>query len=69
MYGCVLFDSLTPGTDLGIVFMHNEGYSSNCGHGIIAVVSTLYKTGFYKIENKPQISIEVPAGEKINEIK
>src|SRR5260370_1953436 len=27
MYGCVLTSPVTPEADLGVLFMHNEGYS------------------------------------------
>ena len=37
MYGAVLTEPVTPGADAGVLFMHNEGYSTMCGHGIIAV--------------------------------
>ncbi len=39
MYGAVLTEPVAPGSDAGVLFMHNEGYSTMCGHGIIAVVS------------------------------
>ena len=28
MYGCVLTEPVTPDADLGVLFMHNEGYST-----------------------------------------
>ena len=39
MYGALLTEPTTEGSDFGILFMHNEGYSSMCGHGIIAAVT------------------------------
>src|SRR5229473_2857652 len=44
MYGCVTTPPVTLGADLGVLFMHNEGYSTMCGHGIIALVTTLVET-------------------------
>jgi len=38
MYGCIITPPVTPGADIGILFMHNEGYSTMCGHGIIGIV-------------------------------
>jgi proline racemase len=32
---------MTPGADLGVLFVHNEGYSTMCGHGIIGLVTVL----------------------------
>src|SRR5688500_20308225 len=37
MYGAILTPPVTDEADYGILFMHNEGYSTMCGHGIIAV--------------------------------
>src|SRR5205085_11951134 len=45
MYGAVLTEKVTTEADLGVLFMHNEGYSTMCGHGIIAVVTALLVTG------------------------
>jgi proline racemase len=45
MYGAVLTPPVTPEADYGILFMHNEGYSTMCGHGIIAVTTILVETG------------------------
>jgi trans-L-3-hydroxyproline dehydratase len=39
MYGALLTEPEHPGSDAGVLFMHNEGYSTMCGHGIIAVVT------------------------------
>ena len=41
MYGCILTDPVTHDADLGVLFMHNEGYSTMCGHGVIALVTVL----------------------------
>src|SRR3954468_21274117 len=39
MYGEILTEPVTPGADAGVLFMHNEGYSTMCGHGIVAVTT------------------------------
>src|SRR5262245_5277953 len=39
MYGCVVTPPVTADADLGVLFLHNEGYSTMCGHGIIALVT------------------------------
>src|SRR5438094_6466703 len=43
--------------------MHNEGYSTMCGHGIIAVVTALLETGAIapKGQQTP-INLDTPAG-------
>ncbi len=40
MYGCILLPPNDKFCDFGIIFLHNEGYSTMCGHAIIAI-STL----------------------------
>lgn len=63
MYGCIITEPVTAHADLGVLFMHNEGYSTMCGHGIIALVTTLLNTGAYpsKGQHTP-INIDTPAG-------
>ena len=39
MYGALLTEPVTRNSDAGILFMHNEGWSTMCGHGIIAVTT------------------------------
>ncbi len=39
MYGALLTEPVTKDADAGILFMHNEGYSTMCGHGVMAVVT------------------------------
>ena len=45
MYGAIPTDPVTPDGDLGVLFMHNEGWSTMCGHGIIALTTALLETG------------------------
>ncbi|EPY80394.1 proline racemase-like protein [Camelus ferus] len=37
MYGAVLVPSELPDAHLGVLFLHNEGYSSMCGHAVLAL--------------------------------
>ncbi|MEW6744206.1 MAG: proline racemase family protein [Planctomycetota bacterium] len=63
MYGCVLTRPVTPDGDVGVVFMHNEGYSTMCGHGIIGLVKVAIDTGLIRAKgDKPIIRIDTPAG-------
>ena len=39
MYGALLTEPVTDGAHAGVLFMHNEGWSTMCGHGIIAVTT------------------------------
>jgi len=45
MYGALLTEPVSPGSDAGVLFMHNEGYSTMCGHGIVAVTTIAVERG------------------------
>lgn len=63
MYGALITEACTPNADFGILFMHNEGYSSMCGHGILAAVTLAIETQAISInQNKGYIGIDAPAG-------
>jgi trans-L-3-hydroxyproline dehydratase len=63
MYGCILTDPVTPDADFGILFIHNEGFSTMCGHGIIGIVTVVLETGMLPIfPPATQIKIDSPAG-------
>ncbi|WP_373895771.1 proline racemase family protein [Virgibacillus sp. CBA3643] len=66
MYGCIITPPATKEADFGVLFMHNEGWSTMCGHGIIAVITMGIETGkFHVTDNKRQFIIDSPAGEVI----
>jgi trans-L-3-hydroxyproline dehydratase len=63
MYGCVVTDPVTPDGTLGVVFLHNEGYSTMCGHGIIALTTVVIETGMISLgKGNSAIKIDTPAG-------
>lgn len=63
MYGCIVTPPVTPGADLGILFMHNEGFSTMCGHGIIGMATVALETGMLPLaEPETVIKIDTPAG-------
>ena len=41
MYGCILTEPEHADAAFGVLFLHNEGYSTMCGHGVIALASGL----------------------------
>ena len=45
MYGAILTEPVMPGSHAGVLFMHNEGYSTMCGHGVIAVTTMALERG------------------------
>ena len=57
MYGAVI----TPSTDadLDVFFLHNEGYSTMCGHAVIALTKLAVESG---LAHASEIVINVPAG-------
>ena len=57
MYGAVVTSSRDA--DLDVFFLHNEGYSTMCGHAIIAITKLAIETG---LVNKEELNINVPAG-------
>ena len=63
MYGCILTPPVTPDGDFGVLFTHNEGLSSMCGHGIIAVTKVALETGIIIAkEGVNTLRIDSPAG-------
>ncbi len=45
MYGALLTEPVSDEAHAGILFMHNEGYSTMCGHGIVAVTTIALERG------------------------
>jgi trans-L-3-hydroxyproline dehydratase len=63
MYGGIVTPPVSPGADIGILFMHNEGYSTMCGHGIIAITKVVLEAGLIPMR-APQTTVRIdsPAG-------
>jgi len=63
MYGCIITPPVSKVSDFGVIFIHNEGYSSMCGHGIIAITKVAIEAGLVDvIEPETTIKIDSPAG-------
>lgn len=63
MYGCILTPPVTPEAAYGVLFMHNEGYSTMCGHGIIALTAALIETGqLPRTGPVTEVGYDTPAG-------
>jgi len=60
MYGAIVTEPVTPDGDCGVLFMHNEGWSTMCGHGIIALTTVAIETGM--LPWKDNVLIDAPAG-------
>ncbi len=48
MYGALLVEPDHPDADLAVLFMHNEGYSTMCGHATIALARWAVDSGRVK---------------------
>lgn len=63
MYGALLVEPDLPGADLAVLFMHNEGYSTMCGHAVIALGRYAVDHGLVKAtEPLTTVNIECPCG-------
>ncbi|MCP4551557.1 MAG: proline racemase family protein [Bacteroidetes bacterium] len=70
MYGAILTEPNSPDVDFGVFFIHNEGYSTMCGHAIIALSKVLPETGMIKKEGDMfELKIDTPAGRIVSTVK
>ena len=63
MYAAVL--SRSRDADFDVFFLHNEGYSTMCGHAIIALTTLVIETGLTERDGRDgrvAVSFNVPAG-------
>jgi len=63
MYGALLTEPEHEGSDAGVLFMHNEGYSTMCGHGVIAVTTMAIERGLIVPRVPGAIVLDAPAGQ------
>lgn len=63
MYGALLTEPVSEQADAGVLFMHNEGFSTMCGHGVIAVVTIALERGLLTLRTgREEIILDSPAG-------
>ena len=63
MYGCFVVEPNDEGADLGVLFFHNAGYSTACGHGTIALVTWALDEGIVeRREGENHLVVDVPSG-------
>ncbi len=63
MYGCILTEPEREDGDVGVLFLHNDGFSTMCGHGIIGLVKVGIECGLLNASGRrPVIRIDTPAG-------
>lgn len=59
MYGALLVEPDHPEADLAVLFMHNEGWSTMCGHATIALARWAVESGRVK---GPTVRLQCPCG-------
>lgn len=63
MYGAILMPPHRQDADVAVLFMHNEGFSTMCGHGVIALTTVLIEERLYPAAlPETIIRFETPAG-------
>jgi proline racemase len=63
MYGAWLVKPTLPGADLAVLFLHNEGYSTMCGHAVIALARFAVDRGLVtRTGDLTRVGIECPCG-------
>jgi proline racemase len=63
MYGGYLTEPVSEGANFGIIFVHNEGYSDHCGHGVIALATAAVALGWVeRTEPETRVGIDAPCG-------
>lgn len=64
MYGVLLVTSDIESCDFACIFIHNEGYSTMCGHAVIALGRYAIEKGLVKNATLPEtrVNIQCPCG-------
>jgi len=59
MYGAVVLRPFSEKSDFSVLFMHNEGYSTMCGHAVIGLTKLAVDMGWVK---GSKVVIDAPCG-------
>ena len=63
MYGCILLPPNDSEGDFGIIFLHNEGYSTMCGHAVIAISTLAIDMKWIDVQEGDNVlKIDAPCG-------
>ena len=63
MYGVLPVEPDLPGADLAVLFIHNEGYSTMCGHAVIALGRWAVDQGIVpRKAGETRVAIQCPCG-------
>lgn len=64
MYGLLKVPPQRKDSDFGVIFMHNEGYSTMCGHATIAIAKAALMLGWVaQTDPLTTIKIDAPCGQ------
>jgi len=63
MYGAVITEPICPDSDFGTFFMHNEGYSTMCGHATLALTKLVIESKIVDYKEGEIIKIDAPPGQ------
>ncbi len=63
MYGVIPIEPDLPNADMAVLFMHNEGYSTMCGHAVIALGRYAIERGIVDaVDPETTLVIQCPCG-------
>jgi len=61
--GSIITAPVTPGADIGVIYIEVSGFLPMCGHGTIATVTVLVETGMVPVtEPVTSLTLDTPAG-------
>ena len=64
MYGAIIVEAENPDSDFGVIFIHNDGYSTGCGHAVIALTKVFLEMKLISnVEPETEIKMDVPSGQ------
>ena len=62
MYGALISEASSPDADFDVLFIHNEGYSTMCGHAVLALTKFAFETNLIPNKTDNKLTINVPCG-------
>lgn len=62
MYGAILVPPSDPAYDAAVLFTHNSGYSTMCGHATVALGRFLYDQARQQGRTQTRFTLECPCG-------
>lgn len=69
MYGAIITDPICSDSDFGTFFMHNEGYSTMCGHATLALTKLAIESKIVDYKEGEIIKIDAPPGQLLAKAK